>query len=654
MTKTINITITCYLLLVISLLSACTPQLGRSSDERVIAAMTLEEKVQLLVGTCKDWNLVPEAAPATIHRPPVPEGYWETYQGNTASMKGKVSGAAGVSYAIPRLGIPSIVLADGPVGLRIDSVCTAFPSTALLAATRDTALVYRVGQAIGEEMLYYGADILLAPGINIMRNPLCGRNYEYMSSDPEIAGEIAAAYVRGVQSMGVGACVKHFAVNNQETYRNGVDAQLPDSVLRGLYLRGFERVVKEAQPWTVMSSYNKINGVYAAENTYLLTDILRGEWGFDGFVMTDWWAEEDPIRMQQAGNDMLMPGTQLQIDTLIAAVRDGRLDEKILDRNLKNVLRIIRRTPSFRRMKKLGSENPDYLESLEILHSLGYESLDDMFARHAALAREVAATGMVVLKNDDNTLPLTTPSLLKGSGLRPAGEGSIALLGKGSYDTYAGGTGSGGVTRAYKVLLSDAMREVGYQVDETVARRYEDHVALSHSVQPAENAWFMPYVSELEWSEKELAEMAKNNDFCVLTLQRMAGEGGDRHLTEGDYYLTSVERDLIKRASKAFHREGKKLVLVLNMGSSVELTDIVDDVDAILMAWLPGQEAGHAIVDALTGRVKPRGKLPMPFYVRYEDVPSAANFPQSDGDPNKVIYREGFAQPERVLFPVKK
>ena len=165
---------------------SCTPQLGRSPDERVIKAMTLEEKVQLLVGTCKDWNLVPEPAPATIHRPPVPEGYWETYQGNTATMRGKVSGAAGVSYAIPRLGIPSIVLADGPVGLRIDSVCTAFPSTALLAANRDTDLVYRVGQAIGEERRYYGVDILLAPGINIMRNPLCGRNYEYMSSDQQV------------------------------------------------------------------------------------------------------------------------------------------------------------------------------------------------------------------------------------------------------------------------------------------------------------------------------------------------------------------------------------------------------------------------------------------------------------------------------------
>ena len=205
---------------------SCTPRLGRDSDERVIKAMTLEEKVQLLVGTCKDWNLVPEPAPATIHRPPVPEGYWETYQGNTAAMRGKVSGAAGVSYAIPRLGIPSVTFADGPVGVRIDSVCTAFPSTALLAATRDSDLVYRVGKAIGEEMRYYGVDILLAPGINIMRNPLCGRNYEYMSSDPDIAAMTATAYVKGVQSQGVGACLKHFAVNNQETYRNGIDVQI--------------------------------------------------------------------------------------------------------------------------------------------------------------------------------------------------------------------------------------------------------------------------------------------------------------------------------------------------------------------------------------------------------------------------------------------
>ena len=606
-------------------LDSCTPQLGRSSDERVVAAMTREEKVRLLVGTCKDWNLVPEPAPATIHRPPVPDGYWDNYQGNTATMKGKVSGAAGVSYAIPRLGVPEIVFADGPVGLRIDSVCTAFPSTTLLAATRDTDLVYRVGKAIGEEMLYYGVDILLAPGINNMRNPLCGRNYEYMSSDPDIAADMAAAYVRGVQSMGVGACIKHFAANNQETYRNGIDVQAADSVLRGLYLRAFERVVKEAQPWTVMSSYNKVNGVYASENTYLLTDILRGEWGFDGFVMTDWWAEEDPIRMQQAGNDMLMPGTDMQIDTLFAALADGRLAEAVLDRNLLNVLRIIRRCPSFRNQ---GTTNPDG------------QNLQQMLKNHADLARSAAAKGMVLLKNDNGALPLNR------AGQR------VALLGKGSYDTYVGGTGSGRVSRAYAVMLNDALVQAGYTPDAAVTNLYTEHIRHSRSVQPEESTWYMPYVSELEWSRSELQDMARNNDLCIITLQRMAGEGGDRHLTEGDYYLTSVERSLIRDASEAFHKQGKPVVLLLNIGASVELTDVCAYPDAILLTWLPGQEAGHAITDVLTGIQQPQGKLPMPFYVRYEDVPSAANFPSSDGNPNIVIYREGFAQPERTLYPV--
>lgn len=598
------------------------PRFGQVPDEQVIAAMTVEEKVNLLVGTCKDWNLVPEPAPATIHRPPVPEGYWDTYQGNTAAMKGKVPGAAGVSYAIPRLGVPSVVLADGPVGLRIDSVCTAFPSTALLAATRDTGLVYRVGQAIGEEMRYYGVDILLAPGINMMRNPLCGRNYEYMSSDPHIAAMTAAAYVRGVQSQGVGACLKHFAVNNQETYRNGIDVQLSDTLLRARYLRAFELVVKEAHPWTVMSSYNKINGVYASENTYLLTDILRGEWCFDGFVMTDWWAEEDPVRMQIAGNDMLMPGTQLQIDTLIAAVHDGRLSETVLDRNLMNVLRIIRRTPSFR--------CPDETRKGD---------KQSMLARHAALAREAAAKGMVLLKNN-RTLPISNH------------QSKIALLGIGSYDTYVGGTGSGCVTRAYSVSIAEGLSRAGFAIDSALAETYNRHIALSRAAQPQESAWFMPYISELLYGDDYLSQLARTNNMAILTIRRMAGEGGDRRLAEGDYYLTKEEKQLVSQTSRAFHREGKKVILILNIGTDIELTDVCDQVDAILLAWLPGQEAGNAVADVFTGVVPPAGKLPMPFYRRYEDVPSAPDFPSSDGDPNKVCYREGFAEPARTLFPV--
>lgn len=289
-----------------------------------------------------------------------------------------------------------------------------------------------------------------------------------------------------------------------------------------------------------------------------------------------------------------------------------------------NVLRIIRRTPAFRNK---GKTNPDN------------KNLPDLLENHAALAREAAAKGMVLLRNEQ-ALPLASY------------DKSVALLGKASYDTYVGGTGSGRVTRPYSVMLSDALAEAGYILDTMAQERYTDHIHLSRSVQPQESAWFMPYVSELTWTKQELQQMAQNNDLCILTIQRMAGEGGDRHLTEGDYYLTSVEKQLIRDASEAFHRLNKPMILILNMGSAVEITDIVTYTDAILMAWLPGQEAGHAILDVLTGQVAPQGKLPMPFYVRYEDVPSANNFPSSDGDPNKVCYREGLTKPARTLFDV--
>ena len=604
-------------------IAGCTPQLGKSSDERVIAAMTPEEKVRLLVGTSTSWPMPPEPSPATIHRPPVPEGYWEQraaeQQANSLRMQGRVPGCAGVSYAIPRLGIPSIVFVDGPVGVRIDNVATAFPSTALLASTRDTTLAFRMGQAIGEEMLAYGADILLAPGMNLMRNPLCGRNYEYLSSDVDITASMAAAYVKGLQSAGVGACVKHYAVNNQETFRNGIDVILSDELLRGKYLKAFERVVREAQPWCVMSSYNRVNGTFASENKYLLTDILRNEWGFGGFVMTDWWAEECPIRMQQAGCDMLMPGTQDQIDTLLAALHNGRLDEKVLDRNLKHVLAIIRRTPTFRGYQPDGK--PD-------------------LAKHAALAREIAAKGMVLLENN-GVLPVDSTKPLH-----------IALTGTGSYNVYVGGSGSGNVTRPYKVSLADALPQYGYQLDKQMADRYRTHVAQSLAAQPAENFWTIPTVGEIMISTSEWQRMARENDLCILTLQRMAGEGADRALRQGDYYLTEQEKTLIANATTAFHKVGKKVIVLLNIGSSIELTDVHTLPDAILLTWLPGQEAGYAIADVLTGRVMPKGQLPMPFYMRYDDVPSAKNFPFTDNDPNRVEYKEEWEEPERVLYPV--
>ncbi len=565
---------------------AAPPQLGKASVDKVVKAMTLEEKVHLLIGTGMAGF---DGSEAVV--------------GATRSL---VPGAAGTTYPIPRLGIPAIVLADGPAGLRIDPTregdeatyyCTHFPIGTLLASTWDTGLVESVGQAMGNEVLEYGADVLLAPALNIHRNPLCGRNFEYYSEDPLIAGKIAAAYVRGIQSNGVGTSIKHFAGNNQESNRMANNSIVSERALREIYLKGFEIAVKESDPWTVMSSYNYINGQYASESKDLLTDILRSDWGYRGTVMTDWFGGSDGAAQVTAGNDMLQPGLDKQYNSIIAAVKDGSLDEKLIDRNVKRILNLIVRTPRFKGYKY--SNKPD-------------------LAAHAAVTRQSATEGMVLLKNDNNTLPLK-PSCKK-----------VALLGCTSYDFIAGGTGSGNVNRAYTVSLLEGLQNAGYQLDAKLGSDYKAHIETERA--KAENsdnplAKFLPTPrpGEMTIDRARMADLAAANDVALITIGRNSGEFLDR--TPADFDLSTAEKLLIESATQAFHSAGKQVVVVLNIGGVIETASWKDKPDAILCAWQAGQEGGNSVTDILAGRVSPSGHLTMTFPRSFVDHASSHNFP---------------------------
>ncbi len=594
------------------------PQLGKASIKDVVAAMTLDEKVKLLVGN-------------GFHMPGV-----STPSGPTIGQtQDKVPGAAGTTFAIPRLGIPSMVVSDGPAGVRIDPIrnkdssktyyATAWPVATLLASTWDTALVKKVGVAFGHEIHEYGIDIILGPALNIHRNPLGGRNFEYYSEDPVVAGYMTAAMVKGIQSNGVGTSIKHFAANNQETDRNTVNTIVSERALREIYLKGFEIAVKQSQPWTVMSSYNYINGTYTSESYDLLTTILRKEWGFKGFVMTDWFGGKDAAGQIKAGNNLLMPGTGDQAKKIMEAVKSGELSEKVIDENVAGILNIILHSPVFKGYKY--SDKPNLKQD-------------------AAISRQAASEGMVLLKNNDHALPLVKSA------------NKIALFGIGGYDLVAGGTGSGDVNKAYSVSLVEGLSGAGFAVDADVKKLFAGYLAeykISHPKKGLIEEFMHPTppAEEMKVDAALIAQKAVQSDIAIVCIARNAGEGRDRKM-ESDYNLNDNEKALIKSVADAFHAQHKRLVVVLNIGGVINVADWSDDADAILLAWQPGLEGGNAMADVLSGKVNPSGKLATTFPVNYNDQASAKNFPGKEfpekattgmlgmkAIPAEVTYEEG-------------
>ncbi len=586
------------------------PKLTADNVEEVLKAMTLEEKATLSVG----------------------QGWGQQIAGITGGQTTLVPGAAGNTRAIPRLGIPAISLPDGPAGIRISPTRpgddrtyygTGFPVGTAIASSWDVELVRTMTTAMGNEVLEYGADVLLAPGMNLHRNPLCGRNFEYFSEDPVLTGKIAAAYVDGIQSNGVGTSVKHYAANSQELNRNENDSRVGARALRELYLKGFEIAIKEAKPWTVMSSYNKLNGEYTQQSHDLLTKVLREEWGYEGVVITDWGSKAGTVKAAYAGNDMMMPGNQTEIDRLVEAVKNGELAEADLDRNVRNILNLLVKTPHFKNYKY--SDTPD-LEA------------------HAAAARAAATESMVLLKNEDNVLPLKDVK-------------KVALFGASSIDFVAGGTGSGNVNKKYVINMVQGLENAGFELNAGLVdyyKKYIDFNKVSGRV-AGTSAAGAPLLGEAKVPEAPVSRSyidgtVAQSDIAIVVIGRNSGEGGDRRV-DNDFNLTDVERQLLNDVCNAYHLAGKKVVVVLNIGGVIETASWKGLPDAILCAWQPGQEGGDAVADVLTGKVNPSGKLPMTFPVTYMDHPSSLNFPKGTESRNNA--RGGWGMPQGAPAEVK-
>ncbi len=509
---------------------------------------------------------------------------------------------------IARLGIPSLTMADGPHGVRKEAEpgmldapslpATCFPTASALGATWNRALLQEMGVALAQECIALGVDMLLGPGNNMKRTPLCGRNFEYFAEDPYLGGELVASLIQGIQSQGVGACLKHYAANNQEHSRGAIDARVDERALREIYLAAFERPVITARPWSVMCAYNRVNGSYCSQHRHLLTEVLRDEWGFGGFAVSDWGAVHDRVAALAAGLDLEMPGPQPdRMEAVVAAVRSGTLDEAVLDATAARLLAAILRAAA---VKKGG----------------GAIAVD----AHHALARRIAGEAIVLLKNDRRLLPLL-------------GDEKVAVIGRTAREPYFQSVGSSRVNPTRVDVPLDEIRKLAREAQIEYAAGYAEGGEFDQTL------------------HDEAAQLAAGADVALLFVHvppGKEGEGGDRP----DLEMTEAQVRLIRAVADV----QPATVVIVNGGSAVAMADWIEAVPAVLMAWLPGQAGGGAIAEILYGVVNPSGKLAETFPLRLKDTPAYLNYPGENGT---VRYGEGLfigyryydAVERDVLFP---
>lgn len=509
------------------------------------------------------------------------------------------------TVAVERLGIPPITVSDGPHGLRRtpgishESLpATCFPTGSALASSWDVDLLHKLGQALADECIALGVDVVLGPGNNMKRTPLCGRNFEYYSEDPFLGGEIATSFVKSVQSKGVGTSLKHFATNNQEFQRMTISAEIDERALREIYLAGFERVVKQAKPWTVMCAYNRLAGTHCSENHWLLTEILKYEWGYEGVVVSDWGAVHHRVKALAAGLDLEMPGPQeRRVEQVIDAVRRGELDEAVLDAAVERLLKIVFK----------AKETPK-----------GHTTIDTQ--AHHALARQIAAETMVLLKNEGNLLPLHDVK-------------TLAVIGRTAKVPHFQGGGSSHINPTRVDVPFDEIQKLAGGAALLYAEGYLEEDTFNQGL-----------------IDEAVATAGKADVALIFVAlpESKDSEGLDRP----DIDLTQQQIALIK----AVTARQPRTVVILNIGSAVAMAEWIDGPAAVLEAWLMGQAGGGAIADVLFGKVNPSGRLAETFPVKLSDTPAFLNYPGENG---KVRYGESLfigyryydAKQMDVLFP---